>query len=330
MKRICQSAPARFFRRVGAAAVFLGLLACAGRAQAAGEPRPLFYTGFEPSEGYTTADKELPLRGQMGWVGQGSGGTGLVDEFFEGFGQQAFIGYTPPAPKDEYLVLWKPLDLPDPSPQEPVWRFSALMQIVDSTNGQYDEFRWSVYNRQGDHLFSVSFDNATLDILYGLDDDQGFRPTGFVFDNNAVYLLEILINFSRNDWIARLNGAVVVDSQPVSVTGKPLNLGDVDAVWVLTTPGQAGDNFMLFDDYTIEIMPGAAIPPSLEILGFDENGRFQLMVHGERGLSYTLEASSNLRSWTPLETRRLEEGWWKFVDPTAAPVSLYRARQEAP
>ena len=53
----------------------------------------IFSTGFERSEGY---DDQYVLIGQNGWLSFGSGGNGLVTNFFEGFGQQAFIGLTGP------------------------------------------------------------------------------------------------------------------------------------------------------------------------------------------------------------------------------------------
>lgn len=79
------------------------------RGQSSPPPATVIYaTGFEVEEGYSYADEFLPLRGQMGWIGEGSGGNGLLTNFFEGFGQQAYVGFAPPAPKDELLNIWRP------------------------------------------------------------------------------------------------------------------------------------------------------------------------------------------------------------------------------
>src|SRR5580765_6609135 len=53
----------------------------------------VFSTGFEVSEGY---DEGFTLVGQNGWVSSGSGGNGILTNFFEGEGQQGFIGFTSP------------------------------------------------------------------------------------------------------------------------------------------------------------------------------------------------------------------------------------------
>lgn len=308
------------------------LLAALPARSADTEPEVLYSTGFETGEGYSQSDELLPLRGQQGWIGEGSGGNGLLWEFFEGWGQQAYIGYLAPAPKDDFLVLWKPLDLPDPDPARPIWGFSVLMQVVDSTNGHYDDFRWSAYNRDGQRLFTVDFDNSSFSINYAREDEADFTPTGFEFSNDSLYLLEILMNFGRNNWIARLNGTVIVDSQPITAGNAALNLGDVDAVWAIRDQGAAGDNYLLFDEYTIWLEPGLTIPPSIEILGVNERREFELYLHGERGLTYSLDVSSDLREWVSLGEYTLEEGFLYFVDTTSPGfnASFYRAREIAP
>ncbi|MCB1127703.1 MAG: hypothetical protein KDM81_14515 [Verrucomicrobiae bacterium] len=292
----------------------------------------LFLTGFEVSEGYSDAEAMVPLRGQQGWQGEGSGGNGLVWEFFEGWGQQAYLGFLAPAPKDDFLVLWKPLGLPDPDPARPVWKFSTLMQVVDSTNGQYDDFRWSVYNRDGHRLLTVDFDNSSLTINFAREDSADFTPTGFEFRNDVLYWLEILVNFGRNSWMARLNGTVIVDSQPLVAGEGALNLGDVDPVWAIREPGAPGDNYLLFDEYSVSLEPGRTIPPSIELLGVNAQGEFELYLHGERGLTYSIEVSGDLREWLSLGEYSLEDGFLYFVD-TSSPgfdASFYRAREVQP
>lgn len=289
----------------------------------------MFWTGFDAAEGYDVAK---PLRGQQGWQGEGSGGNGLVTDFFEGWGQQAFIGYAPPAPKDDFLSLWRPLQAPAPTPEQPVWKFSVWMQIVDSTNGEYDDFRWRAFNSAGQRLFALDFQNATLDINYLLDDGAGFRSTGFTFDPDVIYLLEIWMNFARNNWQAVLNGQVVVDAQPITTTGARLDLGDVDAFWALRTKGAPGDNYLLFDEYIVTVEPTDHIPVTLELLGLNSRNEFELYVHAERDRRFALDATVNLVDWTPLATNRLSDGSWFFTDKSSAgsPLRFYRAREVLP
>lgn len=311
-------------------ALVAGALAVATRLAAAeAAPQVLFYTGFEATEGY---DASKNLRGQRGWLGEGSGGNGLVRDFFEGLGQQAFVGYAPPAPKDEVLSVWRPFNVPAPTPDRPVWKFSVWMQIVDSTNGEYDDFRWSAYNTEGHRLFSLDFDNAALEINYLLDDGQGFRSTGFTFSTEVIYRLEIWLNFARNNWQAVMNGQVVVDAQPITTRGARLDLSDIGAVWALRTKGRPGDNYLLFDEYQLTIEPTDHIPATLELVGLNARGEFELYLHAERNRTFALDVSADLKDWTPLATNRLAEGYWFFTDTTAPgyPMSFYRAREVLP
>jgi hypothetical protein len=289
----------------------------------------IYATGFEVEEGYSAADELLPLRGQMGWIGEGSGGNGLVTNFFEGFGQQAFVGFAPPAPKDDLLNIWRPVIYQPPGPGQPVVKFSVLMQVVDSTNGQYDDFRWSVYNTAGSRLFTLDFDNSRAEVNYALDDSAGYKSSGFSFSNDAIYLLEVFMDFWNNNWLAILNGQVVVDAQPITTVNALLDLSDVDAVWAIRRQGWPGDNYLLFDDYWLTAEATTSIPPVLEVIGRRADGQFELLLHGERGLKYAIDVSTDLVTWAGLATNLPPNGVWQFLDSTAPdyPLSFYRARQ---
>jgi hypothetical protein len=57
--------------------------------------------------------------------------------------------------------------------------FTVVMSIADSSDPALrDSFRWSVYNTNAEptRLFSLDFDNATTNIAYLLDDDEGSWP----------------------------------------------------------------------------------------------------------------------------------------------------------
>jgi hypothetical protein len=269
--------------------------------QAASSETVLYQTGFEATEGYNLS---WPLAGQNAWVSFGSGGNGLVKNFFAGLGQQAFVGFSAPAETNDFVSVYHPVN-PDLLPtNQAIIKFSVLMQVVDSssTNGPWDDFRWSVYNLNGNRLFSLDFDNASLEISYLLDNTNGFISTGSRFDNLGSYDLEIAMNFGRNLWSATLNEVVVVNSQPITTVGSPLTLGDVDAVWVLRDPKAPGDNYLLFDNYRITTDGTFSIPARVEAVGFGQDGSYQARLYGEPGLSYQIEASNDLRTWGPLLT----------------------------
>jgi hypothetical protein len=208
----------------------------------------IFSTQFEATEGYLTATN---LVGQNGWLGVGSGGNGVVTNYFEGQGQQAFIGFSPPDQGDGQLTVWRPINfLPIPT-NMPVVQFSVRMSIMDSSNTHYDDFCWSVYNAQGDQLFTLDFDNSSRRIYYRLDGTNNFVWTGQTFTNNDINTLVITMNFTQNSWSAAFGGVLLGENIPITTTGAPLNLGDVDAGWRMYDLAHPGDNYMVFDNYQI-------------------------------------------------------------------------------
>ena len=278
-------------------------------------PTVVFSTRFEPEEGY---DPKFSLGGQIDWVNLGSGGNGLITNFFDGFGQSAYVGFFPPTEKEESLHVLFPLELAPIKTNQNLITFSVLMQVTDSTNGKYDDFRWSVFNREGTRLFSLDFENSSLDISYGLDDKAGFISTGLSFDNQGAYELEIVMNLAHNLWNASLNGYILAHSKPITTIGTPLNLGDIDAVWVIRTPGSPGDNYMIFDNYTILAAEGPSIPPRIVPVGVLANGAFHLRVYGERNLNYVIESSGDLTRWDPIKVITAPSGGvFDFQDPDA-------------
>jgi hypothetical protein len=289
----------------------------------------LYSTSFESAEGYTG---ELSLIGQNGWVGYGSGGNGIVTNFIPGWGQQAYIGFFPPDETNDFFSVYRPINFAPVPASRPLIKFSVVMQIVDSssTNRSWDDFRWSVYNTNGMRLFSLDFDNSSLLVSYLLDDDAGFVSTETKFDNQGSYDLVIAMNFGRNLWSATLNDQVIVNAKPITTTGAPLNLGDVDAVWSLRDPASPGDNYMLFDDYRITAESSASIPPRLEARGMRSGGSSKARIYGEPGLTYRVEVSADLKHWEPLMTFTAPPGGvLEFQDPGAvsSPQRFYRARQ---
>lgn len=306
----------------------IGLAAAAAKA----ETTVLFETGFESFEGYVEGQE---LWGQNGWIGFGSGGNGIVNEFFEGLGQQAFIGSDPPEPGDDFLTLLRPISFTPVEGSPSVVRFSVVMEIVDSTNEQFDDFRWSAYNLEDVRLFSLDFDNSNFAISYLLEGSETFESTGYSYELGGSYDLEIVMDFDRNQWRASLNDVVIVNAQPI--TNSPdvqLSLGDIDAVWVPHDPAAPGDNFMLFDNYRVTVESGEAMPVLVKILERLDNGGVLLRVIGEPGVQYVLEASPDLNTWDPIKTNTtsVDDGSFDFLDESAAgePRRFYRVREATP
>ncbi len=214
----------------------------------------VYGTSFETGEGYSTGSS---LAGQNGWLKSGTGGNGIINEAFIGRGQQAYVGFSAPNPGNSTLWLYRPINLLPEAGQ--LVAFGTQMQIVDSTNGRWDTFRWGVYNGFAEQLFRVVFDNNSLEIFYVLDDGVS-RATGYSFSNDLVYDLRLYMDFANNTWTATLNGFLLISNQPITTKGADLSLGDIDAGWNLRTAGSPGNNYMVFDDYAVALLEQLYVP----------------------------------------------------------------------
>ncbi|HYG36792.1 MAG TPA: immunoglobulin domain-containing protein, partial [Clostridia bacterium] len=211
----------------------------------------IYYSGFESDEGFQTI---YTLAGQGGWQSSGSGQNGVVFDYFDDLSQQAYLGVSSPVSGGSQF-LWHPLSVTLNTNTRPVVIFSTYMEIQDSTNYRYDNFGWDVYNKNGDRLFFLDFDNSDLGIYYRLNDGSGYQDTGQTFQNGQIYYLEITMDFAANRWSATLDGSPLVTRQPISASANvALNLGDIDVAWIRSS-GTFGDNYMLFDDYYVTAEP---------------------------------------------------------------------------
>lgn len=293
----------------------LGCLATIGHMQAQTDTKTaklIYETHFEEDEGYSF---DVDLIGQNGWIGFGGGdsfleqsndgSTGLVTDFLEGQGQQAYIGFVKPEHETdiEFLSLLQPLDYAPADGSGDILRFTVSMGIIDSTNGERDNFRWSVYNTEGFRLFSLDFDNETKVISYALDDAEPLQPTGFEFDNDTFYRIRLDIDFENNKWSAYAGEVVLVKDLPVSTQNLKRDLSDIDAVWAIFNPEAPGDNYMVFDNYRIETWGDPPAPPSLRPLGRLPNGDFVIRIEGPAGGQYQVEATTDFREWVVVQDK---------------------------
>ena len=298
--------------RIVLAGTFLGLWLQTG----AGAATVIYQTGFEAAQGYNT---NADLVGQKGWLGAGSGGNGLVSGFFPGSGEQAYVGFSPPLTNDTSLFVYQPVNRNLPQAQ-----FSVTMAIEDSTTTNRDDFYWSVFNQQGQPLFTLDFDNYELRLYYYLDNTNGRTWSGLTFTNGGAYPFTLSMDFASNRWSATFNGQSAATNQPITTTGAALNLGDIDAAWAIYDPAAPGNNFMVFDNYQIS---ASAPPPQVDMLGL-VNGAPALRVLGVDGARYALEASTDQKNWLALQTNTIAGGKFDYVDDTATgvPSRFYRAR----
>ena len=284
----------------------------------------LYETKFERLEGY---DPNFDLAGQRGWLIEGSGGNGLLEDFFPGLGQQAYVGFSPPE-EGSITTVWRPVNFNPAPANNPIVHFSVKMQVVQSTTGGDDDFRWAVYNSDGNRLFGVSFETATQEIWFQ-NEDLVFNSTGWSFNFDGTYDFHIWMDFARNSWTALLNDIVLANAQPITTNNTPLTLGDVDAVWFINNANGVGNNFMVFDDYRITAENVPAIPAILEPIGRSAEGYFSFLVHAQRGLRYAVDVTTDFQTWDSLGEYEDEDGTFIFEDDTAVdfPSGFYRLRQ---
>lgn len=287
----------------------------------------VYRTTFESHEGYST---NFTLSGQNGWQHEGTGGNGIVTDFIPSAGQSAYIGFGAPT-ATEFNNVWRPVNLAPVPTNLSVVTFSVTMLVAASNNGRHDDFRWSIYNTNGARLFSLDFDNATTGINYGLDGGGGFVSTGFQFTRGAVHELAVTMNFPRNRWQASLDGTVLTAPLPITTTNAALNLGDIDAVWVIRTPGSAGDNYLVFDNYQIAGEPRVTVP-TLVSAARQGDGQLRLVVSAEQATRNAIEVSTNLTRWDAVVTNSALDGAFDVLDgaPLTMPRRFYRVRLVEP
>ncbi|HVV71399.1 MAG TPA: hypothetical protein VHI52_07860 [Verrucomicrobiae bacterium] len=276
----------------------------------------IYQTGFEASEGYRT---NLDLAGQNGWQQAGSGGNGLVTDLFSGSRQQAYVGFTPPSTGDDFLLLYQPINKGLAHV-----KFSVNMAISDSSNSNYDDFYWTLFDQQLSNLVTLDFDNYELKVYYYLDGTNSRVWSGLTFTNAVEYPLTMDLDFANNRWSARFDGRLLATNQPLTTVGAPLNLGDIDAGWVIYDPAAPGDNFMVFDDYSVT---ATIPPPQISLLGTVGNAP-ALRLTGLNNNVFVIEASTNLLNWTALKTNTTSGGSFDYIDNTASALNgrFYRGR----
>lgn len=291
----------------------------------------LYSTGFESGEGFDAA-YELP--GQDGWLGYpyytnvtATNASGIIANTDTPPSQEAYVGFFAPNPQRSSVTVWKPVNhIPD---DKPIVTFEVLMTITTSSESRpnLDDFRWSIYNMEGDRLFSVDFDNFYLDVSYRLDGSPTNVVTDTLFTNDVPFQFSLSMDFQSNQWSAAIDGNTFLADLPITSSNAPLNLGDVDAVWAIFDTNTPGDNYMIFDNYRITAAPRGTDSAWLQPLG-RAGDYFLLRLHGPEQCSYALEVSTNTVGWTALKTNVVTGGYSDYVDAPldAAPMRLYRAR----
>jgi hypothetical protein len=217
----------------------------------------IYATGFEPSDGFSTA---FTLNGQSGWTngGVGTGANGIVTNYFSGLGQQAFVGFSSPTPAVNTAV-YRPFNFNIDTNTRPIVQFSVNMDVVQSTDGVYDDFWWIIANASGHSLFGFAFTDGSGVIqpyYYSLDSGPAVNINDYSL--NSIQTLVVTMDFGANAWLASFDGIPqFFTPEPITTTGAALTLGDIEALWTIGNANAPGNNYMLFDNYSVTANPRA-------------------------------------------------------------------------
>lgn len=229
------------------------LLSAALSLAAPAAPTVIFQTSFEASEGYAVG---VDLVGQNGWLGVGSGGDGVVTNFFANQLQSAYIGFAAPGDGGTFHGVGYHPNFDPIGRQLPRVTFGVDLAVYASTTNHQGWFNWAVFNRAGVRLLALQFPSGPGSLpVYYQSEGGSFQATGQTFTNGVPYRLTVIMDFAANQWSASLGSQVLVASQTLATGTNTLSLESIDAQWLLADGTQPGDEFMVFDQFRLTAEP---------------------------------------------------------------------------
>lgn len=240
-----------------------------------------YFTGFEA---FTAGDDTII--GTDSWTGSYAGNQfhGVMTEAqhgVTGIGKAAYVGgFNTTVTKTvsgNSVYVARPVNIDPVALNQEVVTFSTVFGIKDSTTTKRDNFEFLVYNQAGNLLAGIQFDNTTLDsstskprrLIYRLSwnaatSSYQYVLTGFNFLPETLETLQCRINFKTNVWTVSLSDVPIFENVPFYTGTATKDLGSIMAKMAVAsttaTTITPGDNYMLFDDYTVRTdAPSAAI-----------------------------------------------------------------------
>ena len=194
----------------------------------------------------------------------------IDSDLVTGMGQTAALGYlgsSPPPSTTQFIRVGRKVDSePVVAGNQPIIDFYCQIGLNQSTNSRNDDFELLVYNWEDKVLGGLTFD-LTKNELFRYDANEfntastvsPYTDTGLSLSSLYGTVVEVTmhINYKTNTWTATVGGVQVITSAPFTqrpVSGTNLaarTFGSLSARWYITTVGFPGNNWMLFDDWTI-------------------------------------------------------------------------------
>ena len=271
----------------------------------------LYFTDFEDAP---TGDDQLVGYDRWNGTSQGSGSHGINEAAAEGIGRSAFIGekapqQVPGEPPPSSVTVLRPVAHDPIASGKPVVHFTAAIGINDSDNviipesqPPRDLFFITIANGSGKSLASLNYNNTVAGFGLWRDDGVDIHDTGEEFIRNEIQLLFAEIDFSTNTWSVELDGFLVFRNAPLTArTDIDLNLGAMAIVWQRAEQLDWGNNWMLFDDWTISAVDAPLYvieePFEIDSVARQANGQTVISWLAQPGYSYYVEYSNDMVNW---------------------------------
>lgn len=259
---------------------------------------------------------------------------GVIESFLGQENQAATLGLFIPVTDDDIISVFRPITYDPVESETPAIEFSSTVSIVDSIETEFfDSFYISVFNTNDDLLGSVVFDNTEENFGIWRSNGLEFFDTGVSFEHEVLYQLQIRINFAKNTWTATLDGMELFTDSQFSSSDAHRDLGDFSAEWEIADVLNPGDNWMMFDDWTVNAittdLPVDPSPQSFLVTKITRrpNGSTAISWAAEPDARYQVLSSANLDQWesdlpNSLVTTSAADTEASFIDRTARSASI--------
>ncbi|MGK0184521.1 MAG: hypothetical protein ACI9R3_000293 [Verrucomicrobiales bacterium] len=256
----------------------------------------LYTTSFDDFE--VGADQLAQVGGWRA-SGRGQGLHGIDKDAIPGLGKSGFLGRSSPAADTSFVSVWRPLNYSPLAQEMPIIEFFAIVGVADSTNGARDNFYITLYDSGNQLLGAINFDNTNE--RYGIwrYDGQNYHRASGAFFRGKVHELYLRINFATGKWSAELDNLPLFRDAPIDFTGKTRTLGSFAAEWEISDAANPGNNWFLFDEWTIEGSPLPGLTAAFRAEPDFLNVRWN---SAETGYAYRVQNSANLADWETIET----------------------------
>ena len=237
-----------------------------------------------------------------------------IDNLVLSMGQTAALGYlgtTPPSSDTQFIRVGRKVTTePVLAGNLPIIDFYCQIGLTRSTNSRHDDFELLIYNWDDKVLGGLTFD-LTQSKLFRYDaneyntgsTDSPYTDTGLSLTSLYGTAVEVTmhVNYMTNTWTATVGGVQVVSSEtftrrPTTGTSPAARtFGSVSARWFISLVGYPGNNWMLFDDWSITASAAAAPTiPATASAGYAANSTAAIAVTDAASVGWS--ASSN-QTW---------------------------------